>query len=95
MIKKKNINHFIVFIKTGEPLFTEIIFVMHDNRAICGKLYITNFRVYFKSDVRLFCLIYIYIYMYIYNLLNNIIKNLLFVITRNFIKIIIISHILL
>jgi len=23
---------------------------MPDNRAICGKLYITNFRLFFKSD---------------------------------------------
>ncbi len=23
---------------------------MHDNRAIRGKLYITNFRIYFRSD---------------------------------------------
>jgi hypothetical protein len=36
-----------------EPSFTEIIFVMPDNRAICGKLYITNFRIFFKSSVSL------------------------------------------
>jgi len=30
---------------------SEIIFVLPDHRAIKGKLYITNFRLYFKSDV--------------------------------------------
>lgn len=34
----------------NEPAATEIIFVMPDNRAIRGRLYITNFRIYFKSD---------------------------------------------
>lgn len=34
----------------NEPSATEIIFVMPDNRAIRGRLYITNFRIYFKSD---------------------------------------------
>lgn len=37
--------------KPDEPTYTEIIFVMPDNRAICGKLYITNFRIFFKSAV--------------------------------------------
>lgn len=36
--------------KENEPDHTEIIFVMPDNRAIRGKLYITNFRIFFKSD---------------------------------------------
>ncbi len=31
--------------------YSEIIFVLPDHRAIKGKLYITNFRLYFKSDV--------------------------------------------
>jgi hypothetical protein len=35
--------------------YSEIIFVMPaDNRGVRGKMYITNFRLYFKSDVKIY-----------------------------------------
>lgn len=37
-----------------EPIYSEIIFVMPDNRGIRGKLFISNFRLYFRSDVRIY-----------------------------------------
>lgn len=36
--------------ENDSTLYTQIVFVMPDNRAIRGKLYITNFRLYFLSD---------------------------------------------
>lgn len=32
---------------------TDIIFVLPDNRGVNGKLCLTNFRLYFRSDVKL------------------------------------------
>lgn len=38
------------FVNENETPHSEIIFVMPDDRGIRGKLFITNYRLYFKSD---------------------------------------------
>jgi hypothetical protein len=56
--------------------YSEIIFVMPvDNRGVRGKLYITNFRLYFKSDVRCFSLIEKR-FWYTYNSSNDLLTKL-------------------
>jgi hypothetical protein len=41
----------ICFFLQDEPIYSEIVFVMPDNRGVKGKLFISNFRLYFRSDV--------------------------------------------